>query len=49
MDAGIMGLLAVLLPLVAGTLGLAAKINKAIQNMDERLAKIESILIENKR
>ena len=44
MDAGIMGLLAALLPLVGATLGLASKINKKIQKIDERLANIESVL-----
>ncbi len=41
MDVAILGLVAILIPLVSITMGLVSNINKTIQAMDKRLADIE--------
>ena len=49
MDGAIMGMIAVVIPIVGATIGLVSKIHKTIEKMDKRLTGIESMLKENRK
>ena len=49
MDAAIMGMIGVIIPMVESISGLVLKIHKTIQKMDRRLTKIELMLKETGR
>jgi hypothetical protein len=48
MDAAIMAMIGVIIPMVGGTLGLVSKMNTTVQAMDKRLSGLESLLKESK-